>query len=273
MLTSCQYIDYLNRIKQFFERVKSGYHNGKPLHIADPEHSGFAIVSAENFGEMSAQGVQELIRHKNVVITGCQYPPLKFDEAGLRTLAPLDSQVSLIGMILICYTNWLNNCLDYTFPPAARGQNTTPATISGLVTDLLDNARNPDGKILNAIDFPACFTAWDDIPNYLSFATDVVAWDYLRGKPYCGNFTNQYPIAHMRWGLAGTANAVTFIHIDSDGYATFVRVTTGMKVWGILPNHQLSSIDAFLNDFLLDEIASDSTFPLEAIVLCPGDAL
>jgi hypothetical protein len=77
----------------------------------------------------------------------------------------------------------------------------------------------------------------------------------------------------MRWGLAGTANAVTFIHIDSDGYATFVRVMTGKKVWGILPNHQISSIHAFLDNFLLDEIASDSMLGLEAIVLRPGDTL
>ncbi len=158
------------------------------------------------------------------------------------------------------------------------GQNTTPATVSGLFSDLLDNARNPRGKILNAIDFPACFPPWDDSPNRSSYATDVVAWDYMRGKPYCGNFTNQYPIAHLRWGLAGTADTVTFMHIDSDGFATFVRVITGKKVWGILPedpSHDLlSSIDMFLDEtFLLDELSPKSTFGLEAIVLRPGDIL
>jgi len=261
-------------MKQFFERVESGYENGEPLHIANPDRSGFAIISDEKFRDMSAQAVQELIRHKNVVITGCQYPKLKFDEAGLRTLAPLDSQVSFIGTCLICNMDLLNNGVDYTFSPVAKGQNTTPATVSGLVSDILDNARDPDGKILNAIDFPACFPVLDDIPNHLSFATDVAAWDYLRGKPYCGNFTNQYPTAHMRWGLAGTANSVTFLHIDSDGFATFVRVVTGKKVWGIVPNHQLSSIDAFLyQGFLLDEIPAGSTLALEAIVLRPGDIL
>ena len=134
--------------------------------------------------------------------------------------------------------------------------------------------RNPGGKILNGIDFPAYFPRWDD---KLSFATDVVAWDYLRGKPYCGNFANPYPTAHMHWGLAGTADAVTFIHIDSDGYATTVRVVTGKKVWGILTEsstHQLASIDIFLDeDFLLDEITAGSTFGIEAIVLRPGDTL
>ena len=64
-----------------------------------------------------------------------------------------------------------------------------PTTISGLVSDILNNAHSPDGKILNAINFPACFFRWDD---NLSLATNVVAWDYLQGKPYCSNFTNPY---------------------------------------------------------------------------------
>ena len=111
---------------------------------------------------------------------------------------------------------------DYTFPASARGENSAPATVSGLMSDILENAWNPDGKILNAIDFPACFLTWDDSSKHLSYATDVVAWDYLRGKPYCGHFTHPYPTADMHWRLAGTANAVTFLHIDSDGYSTFV---------------------------------------------------
>jgi len=90
-------------------------------------------------------------------------------------------------------------------------------------------------------------------------------------------FSESLSNSHMCWGLAGTANSVTFIHIDSDGYATTVRVVTGKKVWGILtetPRHRLASTDIFLDDdFLLNEITPGSTFGLEAIVLRPGDML
>jgi hypothetical protein len=96
----CQYVDYLHRIKQFYDRVESGYINGQPLHIADPNQSGFAIISDDKFRQMSAKDVQELFRQTNVVVTGCQHPDLKFDEEGLRTLAPLDSQVSIVGKIM-----------------------------------------------------------------------------------------------------------------------------------------------------------------------------
>ena len=58
---------------------------------------------------MPPQDVQRLLCHKNVVVTGCRHPNLKFDEAGLRTLAPLDSQVSILGKIKICDKNWLEN--------------------------------------------------------------------------------------------------------------------------------------------------------------------
>jgi hypothetical protein len=82
----------------------------------------------------------------------------------------------------------------------------------------------------------------------------------------------------MCWGLAGTADTMTFMHIDSDGYATFVQVITGKKGWGILPEApnqpRLSSVDFFLDEtFLLDELSPASTFGLEAIVLRPSDTL
>jgi len=94
-------------MKQFYNRVESGYVNGRPVHIADPDLSGFAIISNDKFQAMSATYIQQLLRRKNVVVTGCQHPELKFDEAGLRTLAPLDSQISILGktdflLIFIC---------------------------------------------------------------------------------------------------------------------------------------------------------------------------
>ena len=105
----------------------------------------------------------------------------------------------------------------------------------------------------------------------------VVAWDYLRGKPYCGNFTTPYLMAHMCWGLTGTADAVMFLHIDSDGFSTFVSPVCGKKIWDIYckcPELPLSSPNVFLDDnFLLDEVLDSSKFGLEAIVLCLGDLL
>ena len=136
----------------------------------------------------------------------------------------------------------------------------------------MENGRNPDGKILNGLDFPM----WDDSPrDRSSTAVDVVAFDYMRGKPHCGGLP--YPTGHMSWGLAGTANTVTFVHIDCDGFSTFIRVMCGKKVWAIYredPELPLSSINVFLHKkFRLDDLVDGAKYGFEAIVLRPGDLL
>ena len=81
----------------------------------------------------------------------------------------------------------------------------------------------------------------------------------------------------MRWGLAGTANTVTFLHIDSDGFSTFVQVICGKKIWGIYceaPDLPLFSINTFLDKkFRLDDIVEGAPYGFEALVLRPGDLL
>ena len=81
----------------------------------------------------------------------------------------------------------------------------------------------------------------------------------------------------MHWRLAGTANTVTFLHINSDDFSTFVQVIAGKKIWEIYRQSlelPLSSVNVFLDEkFLLNEIPNSETYGLEAIVLRPGDFL
>ena len=142
------------------------------------------------------------------------------------------------------------------------------------VSDILENSQKPDGKILNSLEFPM----WNVDPMEQSaFAVDVSTWDYTRGKPNCGNAVISYPTEHMRWGLAGTANTMTFIHIDSDGFNPFLKVVCGKKVWMLYcerPELPCSLTNIFLDlHFSLDEINANAAFDLEAIVLRPGDVL
>ncbi len=110
-----------------------------------------------------------------------------------------------------------------------------------------------------------------------AFAVDVSAWDYMRGKPNCGNAVMSYPTEHMRWGLAGTANTMTFMHVDSDGFNSFVKVVYGKKVWMLYcerPKLPHSSTNIFLDQrFSLDKINPNAAFDLKAIVLRPDDIL
>jgi len=85
-------------VKEFFNHVEATYRHGKPLHIVDPEMSVFDILPYDEFRAMSASRVQERLRFKHILITGCPHPNMTFDEAGLRTLCSLDRPVSIQGM-------------------------------------------------------------------------------------------------------------------------------------------------------------------------------
>jgi len=146
--------------------------------------------------------------------------------------------------------------------------------VVGRANDLLDNA-TPDGKILNGLDFPM----WKNSQWVRStYATDMVACDYLHGNEYCGSASEPYPIGHVRWGLAGTAHAVSMFHIDSDGFATFMELKCGLKLLAVYrPSSTLPLWDTnvFCNSefFELDRIPAKAPFGLEGIILRPGDLL
>ena len=221
---------------------------------------------------MSTPQIQDRLRRKHMIVTGHPDRTMNFDAAGLRTLTPLHRNISIQG------TNWnfehdrqLTTASDHSI----RGRHgTLPVTVTGQASDLLDNARS-DGKILNALDFPM----WKDSQwDRCSYASDMVAWDYLHGEAYCGTGTTPYPTGHVRWGLVGTAHAVSMLHIDSDGFATFVQVMSGKKLWAVYrptPTLPLSSTNVYMfpDHFQLDQIPPKSGFSLEAVVLRPGDLL
>ena len=149
-----------------------------------------------------------------------------------------------------------------------------PVTVTGRAKDILEHGLS-GGKIVNGLDFPM----WKDSQwDRRSYSTDMVAWEFLLGNPYCGATNTPYPTGHVRWGLAGTAHAVTTLHMDSDGFATFVQVVSGTKLWSLYhpdPTVPLSSIDAFINPhhFELDTMRKNVKSGLEAVVLRPGDML
>jgi hypothetical protein len=156
-----------------------------------------------------------------------------------------------------------------------RGVNgSIPVTVTGKAKDFLENATS-GRKILNALDLPM----WKDSQwDRNAYVTDMVAWEYLLGTQFCGAPNSSYPIGHVRWGLAGTAHAVSTLHIDSDGFATFVQVKCGKKVWAVFrpsPTFPLSNINTFLrsNFFELDKLPLKAQSSLEAVVLRPGDLL
>lgn len=93
-----QFEDRINQLQTFFDLLKAGYVNDKPLHVADPETSLFDVISFTDFERLSTTQIQNRLRCKHIVVTGCEGSNIKFDEAGLRTLCPLNRTTSLQGM-------------------------------------------------------------------------------------------------------------------------------------------------------------------------------
>jgi hypothetical protein len=126
---------------------------------------------------------------------------------------------------------------------------------------LLKAAATESGKILNALQFPMTLVSLTPTPK---FSTDLVAW---------GSTAREFPppIGDIRFGLAATAGARSWFHIDCMGFLTFITTMCGFKVWICIRDEagQFVGIDAF-KDFELDDAHE---YCVEAILLTPGTRL
>lgn len=164
----------------------------------------------------------------------------------------------------------LHDTVDFSAGPKGD-ERSFPKNVVGSVAELLESAKSGK-RILNGLDFPML-----DAPlEHTAYTMDLAAWRATSGVHTCPS-KSEYPKGCMRWGLAGSANTFTFMHIDSDGYNSFVKVLCGKKLWGFYregPTHRLSTTDVFINpEFRLDEVLPQSDYGIEAIVLNPGDLL
>ena len=91
-----------------------------------------------------------------------------------------------------------------------------------MIQHLFDSHQSPDGKILNALDSPFSLSSHPSP----SMASDLAACQKTVGKPRC---EQEYPILSTRWGLAATKGAYTQVHIDCDGFSTYMQCKAGSK--------------------------------------------
>ena len=199
-----------------------------------PDLSCLAIMTEKEFEDKGCREISNILRRKTIVTTSCATARLKFDARGLRTLKPLHSIIPI---------------QDLSVPIDGKMED---RVIRGTLQQLLDSANDPDGKILNGLDFPfwKSKSSW----SWESFATDLVGWEQTACEKPWSNLKTQmnYPIKEMRWGLAATAGALSWQHIDSDGQNTVIEnVGDGDKLVIVLNDsltRSRSSIDFFLNE-------------------------
>jgi hypothetical protein len=196
---------------------------------------------------------------------------IEFDESGVQELTNLDSKVhfqgesSVVDIILL-----IKSCEDQSIP-TVNGDMSAQLRI-GTLEDILDMAKDPDGAIVNALSFPLPLSAI----KRDKLSGEIEAWRLTEGLPFCNNKA-LYPTSDMRWGLAATAWARHWVHLDCDGLGTTVDMLCGLKLWALFKPHlhgepdSTSHVDLFLDDF--DPAVVVKTWDVEAVLLTPGTRL
>jgi len=154
-----------------------------------------------------------------------------------------------------------------------------PKTVSGTLQDVLASSESDRGMILNPLDLPLSSS---DYLSSKSFSSNKTTYHFTKSSNSF-NLHDLYLFEDLNWGLIGTKNAITFIHIDSDGLATHILIHCGCKVWFFLHpklglsslcKQSLSSRHMFLDlAFRLDHVLDSAQYDLQAVALTPGNLL
>lgn len=137
---------------------------------------------------------------------------------------------------------------------------------------------NERGKSLNALEFPLPESDFRPLP----FSSETYAWRTTNGMMLCGSNSEPFPVRDLRWGLVATSGAHHWLHIDSDGFGTFLDVKVGIKLW-LLGRPKLGQNDPCHKGFASTSIFLSPDFDVnipclelwdwEAVVLTPGTRL
>jgi hypothetical protein len=88
-------------LQAFNSAIRSNFVDGLPLHVSDPVHSAFCIMTQAKFEEKSTQEVQSIMRSKHILITNMSTPALAFDARGLASLTTLSTITDVQGSLTL----------------------------------------------------------------------------------------------------------------------------------------------------------------------------
>jgi hypothetical protein len=145
---------------------------------------------------------------------------------------------------------------------------------TGTLRSLLSSSQK-NGNILNALFFPMPEEGMGLFP----FSTDSTAWKCTKGA---AGFEQEAspPLADFRWGLAATAGALSWWHVDSNGLGTYVDTKAGLKWWivGRRKGHghgfeSISEVDTFCDEEYEFDEPNTEKWDVEAVILPPRTRL
>lgn len=128
----------------------------------------------------------------------------------------------------------------------------------GTLQDMLEVAKNPNSTfVLNLLDCPMAGVQQGELPpRFRALASDAKALAETKAEPLISTdkFTDE-----LFWATATTRGALSWIHVDDEGFAMVVQVMTGSKLWVVLRERRdrdpdfhdadMGSVDAYTKDW------------------------
>ncbi|CAA7270130.1 unnamed protein product [Cyclocybe aegerita] len=236
-------------VEFFFDKIEANYVDGGLKHMKQPQESVLEVMTFETYRAKSSWDILEILCHKDAItVTEMPFEKVSFDKKGLQTLqqsfkntisiqgAPIESLKRPIDLVASDYS------IEVQDVPNIHLQN-------GTLEQLLEVSQDQEGKVLNALDFLFAQSLWLLCEV---FSSDMAAW-FATDRPLD---KTPIPVKDIRWGLAVLAWALTYWHIDSDGFNTFIDVLCSSKLWifGVSSRDMSAMIERFLQpDFKLEQ--------------------
>ncbi|KXN90570.1 GPI mannosyltransferase 1 [Leucoagaricus sp. SymC.cos] len=96
------------------------------------------------------------------------------------------------------------------------------------LSTLYEAGKSSSGKILHCLAIPNLDSHYLNGPNPL--ASSSVVWQSASGLPFLGDFQD-FPQSSVEWYTSGLASSYSDFHLDSNGFATRIKILTGTKLW------------------------------------------
>lgn len=195
---------------------------------------------------------------------GCHYwhPSIKWSKFNVR------------ASIFYRWSQCLTYCINHIIDADRKTDHDAESMLQpGTLQHLLDNVAAKSPVALNVLELPLGRSAVSIPPMFTDIATDAYSIPYVKHLVRIMDLRDV-----LSWGTAGTANALSWAHIDAAGFATAVSVQTGAKLWVMA--------DSIRKDPLSDDMGHTGAFngwgvrnvdpqlwKLEAILLRPNSVL
>lgn len=193
-------------------------------------NSKIFVVKCATFIEMEPEVIQSIFRHRHILVT--DVPPgkrVEFNARGLSMLAPLDYPVDIqrMSFAFMCFLRGSDYCCQsFTDADRKTDSNSKSMLSTGTLQELLDNVQENSPVALNVLDLPLGDAAVPIPPMFTDLATDAYSTPCVKDLVKIWDLRDT-----LSWGTAATKNAVSWFHIEDDGFATAVSVQAGSKWW------------------------------------------